>query len=335
MKESMRRSEHFLKTLTDSMPGMVGFWTKDLRSTFANREYSDWFGRSAEEMKGIRIQDLLGDELFRKNEPYINAALAGEAQEFERTLTRPDGEQRETLFYYIPYHDDCGVQGFFTLVLDITERKHLEQALTLVAEECQRSMGQELHDSLGQELAAMGYQSSALEKKLLASGDTDSAVVAASIAAQAHRAVMHCKQLAQSMLPFELEANGLATALQSFAARIAATYGIACDFACRDEIVIGDIHIALNLYRIAQEAVNNAIRHSGAHRLIISLDFQGNLLRLAVCDDGCGFTAKNTSGGSGMGIKIMQHRAKQLGATLEFRFRPQGGTEVRIEMRTE
>lgn len=335
LNESVRENERFMKTLTDFMPSMVGYWTKDLRAMFVNREHVNWFGRSQEEIKGIRIQDLLGEELFRQNEPHILAALAGEAQEFELTLTRANGEKRETLSYFTPYRVENKVQGFFVLILDVTERKHLEEALISVAEERQRSMGQELHDNLGQQLAAMGYLSCALENKLRTSGDADSAGVAASIAAQAQNAVRHCKQLAQSMLPFELESNGLITALQAFASRAATTYQIACDFVCPNEVVIDDANLALNLYRIAQEAVNNAIRHGGARRLIISLSSEEGLLRLSICDDGCGFSGVDTKhiATPGMGVKIMHYRAAQLGATLKFLPRTEGGTEVRVEMK--
>jgi PAS domain S-box-containing protein len=335
LNESVRESERFMKTLTDFMPSMVGYWTKDLRAVFANREYLNWFGKTTEEMKGIRIQDLLGEELFRQNEPYMRAVLAGEAQEFELTLTKPNGEKRNNFAYYSPYRVDTEVLGFFVLILDVTERKRLEEALISVAEERQRSMGQELHDSLGQQLAAIAYQSSALEKKLLTSRDADSASIAASIAAQAQHAVMQCKQLAQSMLPFELETNGLMAALQAFASRIASTYKIACDFACPNEIVIDDANLALNLYRIAQEATNNAIRHGGARHLTIFLGADEGLLRLSICDDGCGYSGSDAKhiATPGMGIKIMQYRAKQFGATLKFILRPEGGTEVRVEMK--
>lgn len=335
LNESVRESERFMKTLTDFMPSMVGYWTKDLRAMFVNREHVNWFGKSQEEIKGIRIQDLLGEELFRQNEPHILAALAGEAQEFELTLTRANGEKRETLSYFTPYRVENEVQGFFVLILDVTERTRLEEALISVAEERQRSMGQELHDSLGQQLAAIAYQSSALEKKLLASRDADSASVAASIAAQSQHAVIQCKQLAQSMLPFELETNGLMAALQAFASRIASTYKIACGFVCPNEVVIDDANLALNLYRIAQEAANNATRHGMARHLIISLSSEKGLLRLSICDDGCGFPGNNTNhiATSGMGIKIMQYRAKQFGATLNFLPRPEGGTEVQVEMK--
>jgi len=334
MTDLLSKNERFMTTLTDFMPGMVGYWTKELRSAFANREYLNWFGKNAEEMKGIRMQDLLGEALFSKNEPFIWAALEGRVQEFERTLTKTNGETRETLTHYIPHLEGNEVRGFFVLILDITERKQLEAALVAVAEERQRALGQELHDNLGQQIAAMGYQARALEKKILASGDADSAKIAASIAAQAQHAVMQCKQLAQGLLPFELESNGLLGALQEFSSRVSNTYGVTCHFVCQYEAVVDGGNLALNLYRIAQEAVNNAIRHGGAKHLTISLALEKGCLCLSICDDGCGFAAdaKQTAS-AGMGIKIMQYRANQFGATLQFLLRAEGGTEVRVEMR--
>jgi two-component system, cell cycle sensor histidine kinase and response regulator CckA len=83
MNESLPESEQFLKMLVDFMPGMVGYWTKDLRSIFVSGEYLNWYGKSNEEMEGIPIQTLLGDELFSQHEPYIRAALAGESQAFD------------------------------------------------------------------------------------------------------------------------------------------------------------------------------------------------------------------------------------------------------------
>jgi PAS domain S-box-containing protein len=200
---------------------MVGYWTQDLRSAFANREYLNWFGKSAEDMKGIRMQDLLGEELFRLNEPFIRAALAGKVQEFERVLTKANGEKRVTFAHYIPHLQGDEVLGFFVLILDITERKQLEDALVSIAEERQRALGQELHDNLGQQIAAISYQAKALEKKILASGNIEAEQFAASIATQAQNAVIQCKQLAQGLLPFELEANGLTGALRALASRIA------------------------------------------------------------------------------------------------------------------
>lgn len=213
---------------------------------------------------------------------------------------------------------------------DISERKRLEQELVEVAEARQRTLGQELHDNLGQRIAAIGYQARALEK--LTAENPEATKVAASIAAQAHSAVMQCKQLAQGLLPFELEAHGLYGALQAFVSGIKQSYGIDCVLECSDEMSVGDPHLALNLYRIVQEAVNNAVRHSGARHLRVSLVQEDGGLTLAICDDGCGIAGR-VGKAAGMGLKIMQYRAMQFGATVQFLLRTGGGTEVRLVLR--
>ncbi len=216
------------------------------------------------------------------------------------------------------------------------ERKHLEQAVISIAEDQAHTIGQELHDNVGQQIAAIGYQAQALEKKMTTAGNDENITkVAASIASQAQTAVIQIKQLARGLLPFELEANGLASALKTLADRVAATYHIGCDFLSNHDIIVKDNNVALNLYRIAQEAINNAIRHGHARHIVMMLSTHDNVLRLSICDDGQGFSYKDTDRQltSGMGLKIMQYRAKQLDAQLDILARHEGGTEVRLEKR--
>ena len=124
-------------------------------------------------------------------------------------------------------------------------------------------------------------------------------------------------------------------ALQALADRVAEAYKISCEFVQENDIAIKDNNIALNLYRIAQEATSNAIRHGSAHRIVISLSSDSGMLYLSICDDGRGIYGIDTVHGSavGVGIKIMHYRARQLGATVNLLSRPEGGTEVRLEMR--
>ncbi|MDK9718942.1 MAG: ATP-binding protein, partial [Trichlorobacter sp.] len=112
-----------MRVLTDIIPGMVGYWDKDLYNRFANISYLEWFGKTAEQMHGIHIRDMMGDELFAKNEPYMRAALNGEPQRFERTLTKADGSIGYTWAHYIPDIANGQVRGFFVLISDITELK--------------------------------------------------------------------------------------------------------------------------------------------------------------------------------------------------------------------
>jgi len=122
-------SDHFMKAITDHIPGMVAYWTNELRCRFSNSAYLDWFGKTPEQMRDIRIQDLLGEQLFAMNEPFISAALRGERQQFERTLTRTDGSIGYTWAQYIPDKEGDKVKGFVVLVSDITKLKEAELAL--------------------------------------------------------------------------------------------------------------------------------------------------------------------------------------------------------------
>ncbi|MBF0259337.1 MAG: response regulator, partial [Desulfamplus sp.] len=128
--EELKKRENFLKTITEVLPGMVSYWKNDLRCHFANHAYMEWFGKTPEQMKGTHIKDMMSPELFAKNEPFIQAALQGKSQSFERTLVKPSGETGYTWAHYVPDIDNNGtVQGFFVLVSDITELKKTEFAL--------------------------------------------------------------------------------------------------------------------------------------------------------------------------------------------------------------
>lgn len=126
---ALAESEHFMRSLIDIIPGMVGYWNTDLRCSFANIAYREWFDKTPEQMRGIHVEELLGGEPFRKNEAFIRAALRGERQHFERTLTKADGTVGYSWAYYIPDIVDGQVRGFFVLVSDISELKQTELAL--------------------------------------------------------------------------------------------------------------------------------------------------------------------------------------------------------------
>jgi diguanylate cyclase len=127
--QAIRDSEHLMTTITNNLPAMVGYWTAELRCRFANGAYLEWFGRAPQEMIGIHIRELLGEELFQKNLPYMLGALCGESQQFERTLVKPNGATGYTLADYIPDISNGRVNGFFVLVSDITPFKEAQMAL--------------------------------------------------------------------------------------------------------------------------------------------------------------------------------------------------------------
>ena len=118
-----------LADILDAVPNPVSLWDTDLRNVFANRAaYALWFGRSPEELHGMHSRDLLGPELYALNEPHQRRCLAGEPQVFEREIVRPNGELRHAQIEYHPYRQDGEVVGLITVITDITERVHAEQA---------------------------------------------------------------------------------------------------------------------------------------------------------------------------------------------------------------
>jgi PAS domain S-box-containing protein len=121
--------EPFLRNLVDKLPGMVAYWDSDLRCRFANRAYVKWFGVEPEQLLGKHISELLGP-LYPLNRPYIEGALRGEEQEFEREIPDPKGgPPRHSQAHYIPDEVDGKVRGFCVLVVDITRRKQAEDGL--------------------------------------------------------------------------------------------------------------------------------------------------------------------------------------------------------------
>jgi PAS domain S-box-containing protein len=136
-EELLKYQENFLTTLTDNLPGMVGYWTKDLICQFANHNYLEWFGKTKEEMLGISMLQLMGEELFSKNKPHIDNVLKGENVNFERTLIKSNGETGYTWAHYIPDLQDNFVKGFYVLVSDITEFKQSQFKLENLNKELQ------------------------------------------------------------------------------------------------------------------------------------------------------------------------------------------------------
>ncbi len=124
-----------LRAILDGLPAMVGYWDRDLRNRMANSAYVEWFGMTPEEMHGMHIRDLLGPELFELNRPFMERALAGEQQLFDRTLTDTRDDVRHTQASYIPDIVGGEVQGFFVLATDITERVEAEIELRRSSEQ--------------------------------------------------------------------------------------------------------------------------------------------------------------------------------------------------------
>jgi diguanylate cyclase len=125
----LREAEHDVRTILNNMPSMIGYWDAQLHNRFANEAYFDWFGVHPDKLRGMHISDLLGASLYTANQPYLERALRGEAQLFERTIVDTRGVPRHTIASYRPDIEGDEVRGIFVQVTDISERKRMEDEL--------------------------------------------------------------------------------------------------------------------------------------------------------------------------------------------------------------
>jgi len=179
---------------------------------------------------------------------------------------------------------------------------------------------------LCQRLGGLQLLSGVLEKELAAEGHPV-APQAGRILSQVHEALERARLLAHGLAPVAVEEGGLTTALEELADNAAQLFHIRCEFHGELPVGIADAGAATHLYRIAQEAITNAVKHGRAKRVVISLTDAGDSFKLRVSDEGRGFD-RTRAAAAGMGLRIMKYRAAMLGATLEVRSAAGQGTTM-------
>ncbi|MEI7456816.1 MAG: PAS domain-containing protein [Nitrosomonadales bacterium] len=332
----IKQKERYQRALLDNFPFAV--WLKDTESRFliVNDGFVRVFGaNSADEVTGKNDFDFAQPdlaEIYQADD--LDVMKSRQKKNFEEEILTC-GVRKWFETYKAPVIDEQGVLlGSVGFSRDISQRKHMEHSLASMSEEFQRSIGRELHDNVGQIISAIAYQATAMQNKITATANEKAlAADIAFISAQARKAIAECKKLAHGLVPFELETSGLMAALTEYAAEISFSHNLACEFICHSEVDIVDANLELNLFRIVQEAVNNAVRHSGAQQVTITLSHINNILCISVRDDGSGFPCLEIQreASQGMGLKFMQYRANLICATLKFNLPATGGTEVLLE----
>ncbi|MGA7220381.1 MAG: ATP-binding protein, partial [Candidatus Sulfotelmatobacter sp.] len=183
-----------------------------------------------------------------------------------------------------------------------------------------------MHDGLGQHLTGIAFMSKVQEQRL-AEKLLPEAADAAKIVDLVNQAIHKTRELARGLLPVVSDARGLMSALQQWAGEVEDLFALNCRLDCYSPVLIHDDAVATHLYYIAREAVTNAIKHGHAQHIIIRLTADGTLGVLAVEDNGYGI-GKIAPGNKGMGLHLMNYRARMVGGSLEVQRRAEGGTVV-------
>jgi PAS domain S-box-containing protein len=209
---------------------------------------------------------------------------------------------------------------------EISRRRRLEKEVLDISEREQRRIGRELHDSLGQQLTGIAIISKVLEQKLHRQSLKEAAS-AKEIAQLVNEAISQTRQLSRGLHPVSLEEDGLMSALQALAATTQNVFGVTCDFRCDSPVLVKDPSAAMHLYRIAQEAVTNAIRHGATKRILLEMSANHDGASLVIENDGRDFPAKLPKS-KGIGLQVMSYRAEMIGGALDVQPRAGGGTKV-------
>lgn len=327
---SLRDERNVVSAIFNTVGALVLVLDRQGRIVRFNRACERTTGYAFSEVRGKQASDLFltpeGSERFRTIFERLRVGVI--PPEYETHWVTRRGERRLISWSSaVLTGDDGGVTDIIATGIDITERKRLEKAVLEISAREQRRIAQDLHDGLGQHLTGVAFMSKVLEQRLGELGHPET-VEAAKIVNLVNEAIRMTRELARGLLPVMAEARGLMSALERWAVEVSDLFHISCRFECQTPVLIRDEALADHLYYIAREAVNNAIKHGKCKRIIIGLGTRGQYGTLTICDDGLGFDAASHRA-PGIGLHIMQYRAKMIAGSLEVQSNAGAGTLVR------
>ncbi len=326
LRDSEAKSRAILETTVDAII------TIDARGTVEsfNQAAEKIFGYEAEEVVGRNIKMLMPEPYQSEHDMYIERYHETGRQNIIGIGREVTGRRKNgTLFPMDLAVSELQLEErkiFTGIIRDITDRRVLEQRVLEISDEERRRIGQDLHDGLGQMLTGIGLIGQNLARRLRDDGHLLAPDVS-EVTDMVKEADQYARALARGLIPVELEANGLATALYRLSVNAQRLFSVECSFEEIGHPQVADNTAAGHLYRIAQEAVSNAVKHGKATKITIELTSDKNEIRLRVIDNGVGFPEK-LSDDRGMGVNIMHYRARIIGGILDIVRGPSGGTII-------
>jgi len=350
------KHEHLRAVWNSAFDAIITIDSQGLIET-ANRATESMFGYASTEMIGQNVRMLMPSPYSREHDGYIRRFLATDQARILNAPRELVAKRRDGSTFPIELsvtqvdHSPC----FTGIIRDITDRKQLQRHVLEISSEEQRRIGRELHDGTGQELtglsliagtlldlvaAAAAPEANAGGKTVRQFDEVDFTRICDTtrkLIQKLTEANRHVHQLSHGIMPVQIDAEALQSSLEELARSTNMPPSVNCRFDCPVPVIVSDNSTATHLYRIAQEAVNNAIRHSHAGWICISLLQKGDELVLEVIDDGIGIDEAFSRialarKDHGMGLRTMRYRAGMIGGVLQIQRREPGGTRVKCAL---
>ena len=337
---ALRESEERFRLIANSAPVMIWMSGPDKLCTYFNRPWLEFTGRTLQaELGNGWAQGVHPEDLEPCIEIYSRAFDRRECFQTEYRLRRHDGQYRWIFDHGVPrFNADGSFAGFIGSCVDVTERRAAEEALSnvsrrlLEAHEEERSwIARELHDDFNQRIALLAVNLEGLKQDLPASSGQMSRRIN-EVQEHVSDLGIDIQALSHRLHSSKLEYLGLVAACEGFCRELSARQNVEIAFHSQDIPKSLPKEMALCLFRVLQEALQNAVKHSGVRQFEVLLKAASNEIQLSVHDSGVGFDPAKALGGQGLGLTSMRERLKILDGCVSIDSKPQCGTTVRASV---
>ena len=302
---------------------------EDGRTLYISPGYEEIWGRSCESARSSTrawFDAIHAEDSDRMFDAGLGVGKRGGYDE-EYRIMRPDGSVRWVRERAFGIRNERGeLLRVASIAEDITERKLLEKEVIEINDRERSQLGRDLHDGICQQLVSIAFATDLLRRDLQAKSPGE-AVRAEKITSLLDTAISQARNLSHALCPVNLAGDGLAVALRSLAGSVNQGSGVVCGADSSEKVFIHDHAVATHLYRIAQEAVRNAIKHASPTQVLIRLEQDGNVVRLSVTDNGSS-ADEEAEKKFKVGLNVIKFRAKMAGARLQVERNPSGGTVI-------
>jgi len=338
-RSEQQSKEHtaLLQTLINNSPYGIMMGGKDHRILFCNTAFQRIFQYAEDEVVGRDPDDLIGLTEGTEAKDFSARVLRGEVVQATAVRRRKDGSKVDVEFHAVPLISNDEFVGCFGIYQDITERiqseaklRGLRDRLTRVQDEERAHIARELHDDIGQRLALLAIQLGQLQKDAWDAAPSLGAKLEASIRL-AEETCADAQRISHRLHPTHLALLGLTKAISGFCRAFARQTNVEIDFV-HDDIPQLRSEVSTCLYRIAQEAIQNATKHSGCHQIGVKLSAGSDVVRLCVSDVGRGFDATAPEYRAGLGLVSMAERARSVGGQLSIHSALNQGTRIEVSI---